>query len=129
MICLHFIVTLSLSRQMANQLELKYAQWYLPVFLSQARVYLTLTYLSFDPKTIFSTKNKICNRNCLTINDVFPVHPNVVVSVGTCLFMVKTKGMEQLMLNGAMVQTTLTTQRHSLTTTLTAHIGIAAVDA
>lgn len=52
----------------------------------------------------------------------------MVVPVRASLFMVEAKGMEQLMLDGAVVQTTLTTQRHSLTTTLTTHIGIAAVD-
>lgn len=42
--------------------------------------------------------------------------------------MVEAKGVEQLMLDGAVVQTALTAQRHSLTTTLTAHVGVASVD-
>lgn len=61
-------------------------------------------------------------QNGLTINDVFPVHPDVVVPVGAGLFMVEAHGMEQLMLDSAVVQTPLTVQRHSLTTTLTTHI-------
>lgn len=63
-----------------------------------------------------------------TINNVFPVHPDVVVPVRAGLFMVEAKGVEQLMLDSVVVQTTLATQRHSLTTiTLTTHPGVAAV--
>ena len=36
--------------------------------------------------------------------------------------MVESEGVEQLMLDSAVVQTTLTTQRHSLTTTLTTYV-------
>lgn len=42
--------------------------------------------------------------------------------------MVEAKGMEQLMLDSAVVQAALTAQRHSLTTTLATDVGIAAVD-
>lgn len=72
---------------------------------------------------------KSCNRmkNRLTIDDVFPVHLDVVVPVGAGLFMVEAEGVEQLMLDGAVVQAALTAQRHSLTTASTTHIGVAAV--
>lgn len=76
-------------------------------------------------KTTFATERQ-CKPS--TINNVFPVHPDVVVPVGAGLFMVEAKGVEQLMLDSVVVQTTLATQRHSLTTiTLTTHPGVAAV--
>lgn len=60
--------------------------------------------------------------------DVLPQDPDVLVPVRAALFVVEAEGVEQLVLDGAVVQTALTAQRHSLTTTLTAHVGIAAVD-
>lgn len=52
----------------------------------------------------------------------------MVVPVRAGLFMVEAEGVEQLMLDSVVVQTTLATQRHSLTTiTLTTHPGVAAV--
>lgn len=67
--------------------------------------------------------------NYLTITDVFPGHPDVVVPVRAGLFVVEPEGMQQLMLHSAVVETTLTAQRHSLTTTLTAHVRVATASA
>lgn len=64
--------------------------------------------------------------NNLTISDVFPDHPDVVVPVRAGLFVVEPEGMQQLVLHCAVVETTLTVQRHDLTTTLTAHVRPAA---
>ena len=63
----------------------------------------------------------------ITINDVVPVYSDVVVPVGAGLLVVEAEGVEQLMLNGAVVQTASSAQRHGLTTTLTTHIWVAAV--
>lgn len=55
------------------------------------------------------------------------MHFDVVVPVRTGLLVVEAEGMEQLVLDGAMVQTSLSGQGHGLTATLAAHIGVAAV--
>lgn len=60
-----------------------------------------------------------------TINYVLPVDVDVVVTVTAGLLMVKAQGMEELMLDGVVVQAALTGQRHSLGITLTANIGVA----
>lgn len=49
---------------------------------------------------------------------------NVPVRAG--LLMVKAEGVEELMVDGAVVQTALSAQRHRLTTPLTAHVGVTA---
>lgn len=66
------------------------------------------------------------NVDDLTINDVFPVHFDVVIPVGASLLVVEAEGMEQLVLDSAMVQTALSAQGHRLTAALTTHVGVAA---
>lgn len=59
----------------------------------------------------------------MTLSDVVPDHLDVIVPVRTGLFVVEPESMQELVLHGAVVDATLTAQRHRLTATLTAHIG------
>lgn len=52
----------------------------------------------------------------------------MVVPVRAGLFMVEPEGMQQLVLHSAVVETALTTQRHDLTATRTAHVWPATTD-
>lgn len=65
---------------------------------------------------------------CLTIDDVIPVDLDVAVSVRAGLLVVEAQGVEQLVLDGAVVQTALTIQRHRLTSALTTHVRVAAAE-
>lgn len=67
--------------------------------------------------------------SCLTLDDVFPLHPDVVVPVGAGLLVVEAQGVEQLVLDGAVVEASAAGQRHSLSAALATHGRVAAVDA
>lgn len=58
--------------------------------------------------------------------DVLPQDPDVVVPVGAALFVVEAEGVEQLVLDGAVVEAALTVQRQSLGITTTPHVGVTA---
>lgn len=58
--------------------------------------------------------------------DVLPQDPDVVVPVGAALFVVEAEGVEQLVLDGAVVEAALTVQRQSLGITTTADVGVTA---
>lgn len=60
----------------------------------------------------------------LTGCDVLPQDSDVLVPVGATLLMVETEGVEQLVLDGVMVETTLTVQRHCLGITTATDIGV-----
>lgn len=60
----------------------------------------------------------------LTGRNVLPQDSDVLVPVGATLLMVETEGMEQLVLDGVMVETTLTVQRHCLAITTATDIGV-----
>lgn len=59
----------------------------------------------------------------MTLSDVVPDHLDVIVPVRAGLFVVEPESVQELVLHGAVVDATLTAQRHRLTATLTAHIG------
>ena len=61
----------------------------------------------------------------LTLDDVFPDHSDVVVPVAAGLLVVEAQGVEQLVLDGAVVQAATAAQRHRLTTSATAHVRVA----
>lgn len=58
--------------------------------------------------------------------DVLPQHADVIVPVGATLFVVEAEGVEELVLDGAVVQAALTVQGQSLGVTLATHVGVAA---
>lgn len=62
----------------------------------------------------------------ITRHNILQQDSDVVVSVRAGLFMVESQSVEQLMLDGAMVKTSLTGQRHHLLTTTAAHVRVAA---
>lgn len=65
-------------------------------------------------------------RDNLTFTDVVPHHLDVIVPVRAGLLMVEAEGVQQLVLHSAVIETTLTAERHCLATALTAHPGVAA---
>lgn len=58
--------------------------------------------------------------------DVLPQHADVIVPVGATLFVVEAEGVEELVLDGAVVQAALTVQGQGLGVTLATHVGVAA---
>lgn len=58
--------------------------------------------------------------------DVLQEDFDVVVSVVAGLLVVESQSVEQLVLDGAVVKTSTTGQRHHLLTATTAHVGVAA---
>lgn len=58
--------------------------------------------------------------------DVLPQHADVIVPVGATLFVVEAEGVEELVLDGAVVQAALTVQGQTLGVTLATHVGVAA---
>lgn len=58
----------------------------------------------------------------LTWLDVLVQDADVTIPVGATLFMVEAEGVEQLMLDGAVVQAALLVQRQGLGVTPTAHV-------
>lgn len=63
----------------------------------------------------------------LTRLDVLPHDSDVLISVGAALLVVEAKGVEELVLDGAVVNAALTVQRHRLGITTTANVGVTAV--
>lgn len=61
----------------------------------------------------------------ITRLNILQQNSDVVVSVGACLLMVKSKSMEQLVLDGAVIQASSASQRNHLLTTTTTNIGVA----
>ena len=61
---------------------------------------------------------------CLTINDVLIVDTDVVVTVVAGLLVVEAQSMEQLVLDGVVVQAAGTAQRHGLSITSTTNVGV-----
>lgn len=69
------------------------------------------------------------NDHCLieqvpTWLDVLPQDADVAVPVRATLFMVEAEGVEQLVLDGAMVQASLTVQRQGLGVALATHVRV-----
>lgn len=62
----------------------------------------------------------------LTRLDVVPQDFNVLVSVRATLLVVEAQSVQQLVLDGVVVETALTVQGQSLGITTTAHVGVAA---
>lgn len=58
-----------------------------------------------------------------TSRNVLPVDPDVLVPVAPGMFMVEAQSVEQLVLNGSMIQTTIDRQRHHLRTPVSANGG------
>lgn len=58
--------------------------------------------------------------------DVLPQHADVIVPVGATLFVVEAEGVEELMLDGAVVQAALTVQGQTLGITPATHVGVTA---
>lgn len=58
----------------------------------------------------------------LTWLDVLVQDADVTIPVGATLFVMEAEGVEQLMLDGAVVQTALPVQRQGLGVTPTAHV-------
>lgn len=58
--------------------------------------------------------------------DVLPQDPDVLVPVGATLFVVEAEGVEQLVLDGAVVEAALTVQRQRLGITNAADVGVTA---
>lgn len=59
--------------------------------------------------------------------DVLPQDADVFVPVGATLLVVEAEGVEQLVLDGAVVQTALSVQREPLGITTASHVGVTAV--
>lgn len=58
--------------------------------------------------------------------DVLPQDLDVLVPVGATLFVVEAEGVEQLVLDGVVVEAALTVQRHRLGITTAADVGVTA---
>lgn len=75
-----------------------------------------------------ATRSLILNvliEEVLTWLDVLPQDADVSVPVGATLFVVEAEGVEQLMLDGAVVQAALTIQRQGLGVTPATHVRVA----
>ena len=59
-----------------------------------------------------------------TGNDVLPDHTDVVVTVVAGLLVVEAQSVEQLVLDGVVVQAAGTAQRHGLSVTSTTNVGV-----
>lgn len=58
--------------------------------------------------------------------DVLPQDTDVLVPVGAALLVVEAEGVEQLVLDGVVVEAALTVQRQSLGVTTAANVGVTA---
>lgn len=67
--------------------------------------------------------NRVKERTCWNI---LPVDVDVFVPVAPCVLMIETQRMVQLVLNGTVVNTTISGQRHYLLATRSPQIGITA---
>lgn len=68
----------------------------------------------------------ICYLICyLAINDVLPDHADVVVAVVAGLLVVKAQGVQELVLDGVVVQTARAAQGHGLSVATATNIGVA----
>lgn len=71
-------------------------------------------------------KHHVCVSQTLTRLDVLPQDFDVLVSVGATLFVVEAEGVQQLMLDGVVVEAALTVQGHLLGITTAADVGVTA---
>lgn len=74
-----------------------------------------------------ATRSLILNvliEEVLTWLDVLPQDADVSVPVGATLFVVEAEGVQQLMLDGAVVQAALTIQRQGLGVTPATHVRV-----
>lgn len=97
-----------------------------PVLLCCCSLWKIILKLNCNPKHTNSPKrpeSATKNRN-QTGCDVLPQDSDVLVPVRATLLMVETEGVEQLVLDGVMVETTLTVQRHCLAITKATDIGV-----